>query len=121
VTVTFEGTMEDIAKAFEAAGVAVLIVGSVIAFGRAAVDLAQRRGDTYSRLRSFLGRTILLGLEILVAADLIRTVAIDPSLENVGVLGIIVVIRTFLSFSLDVEIEGRWPWSRARTEATSTA
>lgn len=110
---SFESTMEDIAKGFEAAGVAVLLVGGVIAFGRAANDLLrEQRDDVYSRLRSFFGRTILLGLEILVAADLIRTVAVDPSLENVAVLGIIVLIRTFLSFSLDVEIEGRWPWRR---------
>ncbi|MET0627571.1 MAG: DUF1622 domain-containing protein [Acidimicrobiia bacterium] len=112
----FESTMDDITRCFEAAGVAVLVAGGVIAFARAAVDLVRdHRDDTYSRLRSFLGRTILLGLEILVAADLIRTVAVDPTLENVAVLGIIVVIRTFLSFSLDVEIEGRWPWSRARS------
>jgi uncharacterized membrane protein len=109
---TFEGTMEDIARGFEAAGVAVLIAGGVIAFGRAGLDVVQRRA-AYVRLRSFFGRTILLGLEILVAADLIRTVAVDPSLENVGVLGIIVLIRTFLSFSLDVEIDGRWPWRRS--------
>ncbi len=64
----------------------------------------------YRRTRSLLGRSILLGLEVLVAADLIRTVAVDPSLENVGVLGLIVLIRTFLSFSLDVEIDGKLPW-----------
>jgi len=115
--VTFEGTMEDIAKCFEAAGVTVLVVGGLIAFARAVDLVRDRRVGVYSNLRSFFGRTILLGLEILVAADLIRTVAIDPSLENVAVLGIIVVIRTFLSFSLDVEIEGRWPWSRARSRA----
>jgi uncharacterized membrane protein len=116
--VTFEGTMDDIVRCFEAAGVAVLVVGGVIAFARAAVDLVRdQRAGAYSRLRSFLGRTILLALEILVAADLIRTVAVDPSLENVAVLGVIVLIRTFLSFSLDVEIDGRWPWSRARARA----
>jgi len=64
----------------------------------------------YRKLRSFVGRTILLSLEILVAADLIRTVAVDPSLENVASLAVIVLIRTILSFSLDVEIEGRLPW-----------
>jgi uncharacterized membrane protein len=111
---TFESRMDDVAKAFEAAGVAVLIVGIVVAFARAARDLLRdHRVDTYRRLRSFVGRTILLGLEIFVAADLIRTVAVDPSLENVGVLALIVLIRTFLSFSLDIEIDGRLPW-RAR-------
>jgi uncharacterized membrane protein len=59
------------------------------------------------------GRSILLGLEFLVAADIIRTVAVQPSLQNVAVLGLIVLIRTFLSFSLEVEIDGRWPWRRA--------
>jgi uncharacterized membrane protein len=58
------------------------------------------------------GRSILLALELLVAADIIRTVAVDPSLRNVGVLGLIVLIRTFLSFSLEVEIDGTWPWRR---------
>jgi uncharacterized membrane protein len=103
--------MDDIAKAFEAAGVAVLIVGVLVGFCRGARDLVRdHRTDTYRRLRSFVGRSILLGLEILIAADLIRTVAVDPSLENIGVLALIVLIRTFLSFSLDVEIDGRLPW-----------
>lgn len=64
-------------------------------------------------IRTVFARTILLGLEFLVAADIIRTVAVQPSLENVAVLGLIVLIRTFLSFSLEVELDGRWPWARA--------
>jgi uncharacterized membrane protein len=64
-------------------------------------------------VRTVFGRSILLGLEFLVAADIIRTVAVQPSLQNVGVLGLIVLIRTFLSFSLEVEIDGSWPWMRA--------
>jgi uncharacterized membrane protein len=67
----------------------------------------------YRIVRTVFGRSILLGLEFLVAADIIRTVAVQPSLENVAVLGLIVLIRTFLSFSLEVEIDGRWPWRRA--------
>jgi len=105
--------MSDVAKGFEALGVATLIVGLVISFSRAGLDLLRRRRDSYQRLRSFLGRSILLGLEVLVAADLIRTVAVSPTLANVGGLALIVLIRTFLSFSLDVEIEGRLPWRRA--------
>jgi uncharacterized membrane protein len=66
----------------------------------------------YDRYRERLGRTLLLGLEILVAADVVRTVALDPSLESVAVLGLLVLIRTFLSWSLEVEIENRWPWQR---------
>jgi uncharacterized membrane protein len=113
---TFNETMDDVAKVFEAVGVTVLAVGFVVGFARAGLSLLQRQEQppVYRALRSFVGRTILLSLEILVAADLIRTVAVDPSLENVGSLAIIVVIRTLLSFSLDVEIEGRLPW-RSRT------
>ncbi|MGO9873475.1 MAG: DUF1622 domain-containing protein [Acidimicrobiia bacterium] len=113
---TFETHANDVADAFEAVGVAVLSVGVLVAFVRAANDLVrQRRGDTYQRLRGFLGRGILLGLEILVAADLIRTVAVDPSFQSVAALALIVLIRTFLSFSLDVEIEGRLPWRTTKT------
>jgi len=65
-------------------------------------------------LRQRLGRAILLGLELLVAADIIRTVAVTPTFTSAGVLGIIVVIRTFLSFSLEVELEGRWPWQKPK-------
>jgi uncharacterized membrane protein len=66
--------------------------------------------DAYRIVRTVFGRSILLGLEFLVAADIIRTVAVQPSVTNVAVLGLIVLIRTFLSFSLEVEIDGRWPW-----------
>jgi uncharacterized membrane protein len=113
---TFNETMDDVAKVFEAVGVAVLAVGFVICFARAGRSLLQGQDQppVYRALRSFVGRTILLSLEILVAADLIRTVAVDPSLENVGALAIIVLIRTVLSFSLDVEIEGRLPWRPGR-------
>ena len=110
---SYADTMDEIAKAIEIVGVAIIVVGGLIALVRAGVELPRDRDVTasYRGLRSFLGRSILLGLEVLVAADLIRTVAVDPSLENVAVLGLIVVIRTFLSFSLEVEIDGRWPWS----------
>jgi uncharacterized membrane protein len=103
--------MTDITQAFEAVGVAILVVGVLAGFARAAVALVQgRRAGLYRRLRSFIGRSILLGLEVLVAADLIHTVTVDPSIENIAGLGLIVLIRTFLSFSLDVEIEGHFPW-----------
>jgi uncharacterized membrane protein len=74
----------------------------------------------YRRYRANLGRGILLGLELLVAADIIGTVAVTPSLQNLAVLGLIVLIRTFLSVSLEVEIEGRWPWQRAGAEAAGS-
>jgi uncharacterized membrane protein len=69
-------------------------------------------GKAYSKYRIVLGRIILLGLEFLLAGDIIRTVVISPTLEQVGVLTVIVLIRTFLSFTLEVEIEGKWPWQR---------
>jgi uncharacterized membrane protein len=117
---TFNETMDDIAKGFEVAGVALLVVGFVLGFAQAGIAYLRdgERASIYRTLRSFVGRTILLSLEILVAADLIRTVAVDPSLENVGSLAVIVLIRTVLSFSLDVEIEGRLPW---RSAAPKTA
>ena len=94
----------------DAAGVAVIVIGAVINAGAAAVRLVQHETGTYRRFRQQLGQTILLGLELLVAGDIIRTVSTEPTLTSVGVLGIIVLIRTFLSFSLEVELTGRWPW-----------
>jgi uncharacterized membrane protein len=111
---TFVELMEYAGKAFEAIGVGVLVFGllwSVVLAGG-----VWRRADgrqAYAVLRESFGGVLLLGLEILVAADLIRTVAVEPSLENVLVLGLIVLIRTFLSFSLQIEIEGVPPWRRA--------
>ena len=79
--------------------------------------LAGREDASYDLLRRYFGRSILLGLEILVAADLIRTVAVDQTWQNVLSLGLIVLIRTFLSFSLEVEMDGVWPWRRWRSRA----
>jgi len=106
--------MENISRAFEWIAVAVLILAFVLTLLTVASDLLRGTAteQTYRRGRAVLGRGILIGLEVLVAADLIRTVAVQPTLENVGVLGIIVVIRTVLSFSLDVEIDGVLPWRR---------
>lgn len=73
----------------------------------------------YTEFKVRLGKTLLLGLEVLVAGDIIRTVALEPTLTNVGILGLLVAIRTFLSWSLMVEIEGRWPWQR-RAQARVT-
>lgn len=98
---------------FEVVGVLALVVGTVAAGINYAIVLLfkpETRALAYSILRRGLGRGILVGLELLVAGDIIRTVAIEPTLQNVGALGLIVVIRTFLSWSLEVEINGRWPW-----------
>src|SRR5882724_3556720 len=113
---TFTGLMDHVAQGFEALGAAILVAGVVWSFVLAAV--AVRRSGWSARayliLRQAFGGTLLLGLEVLVAADLVRTVAVAPTLDNVLVLGLIVVIRTFLSFSLETEIEGVPPWRRAR-------
>jgi uncharacterized membrane protein len=116
--VDFTETMDRISQGFEIVGVAILVIGFVIALIRAAASYTRRRSidDGYLALRNFFGRSVLLGLEVLVAADLIRTVAVAPSLQNVLVLGTIVLIRTFLSFSLEVELEGRWPWQAKALE-----
>jgi uncharacterized membrane protein len=112
---TFAEVMERVAQAFEAIGAAVLLVGLFLAVGLA-VRVLRRSGNgqqAYKVLRQSFGGVILLGLEILVAADLVRTVAVEPTLENVLILGAIVAIRTVLSFSLEIEIEGVAPWRRA--------
>ena len=105
--------------AFEIAGVSVLIIGSLLALAHSAVTLVRRQQATkaYQELRHGLARAILLGLEFLVAADIIRSVALEPTLQSVSVLGLIVLVRTFLSWSLEVEITGRWPWQRAKHAA----
>lgn len=109
---TFKETVEVIGLVIDAAGVLVIVLGLLIATGRFLFGLRDARSP-YQRFRQDLGRGILLGLEFLVAADIIRTVAVAPTLENVLVLGLIVLIRTFLSMALGVELEGRWPWQRA--------
>ncbi len=114
---SFVEVMEVTAQGFEAFGAAVLVLGLLWSLGLAVlVWRRSRQGqEAYRVLRSAFGGVLLLGLEILVAADLIKTVAVATTIENVGVLGLIVLIRTFLSFSLEVEIEGTLPWRRATT------
>ena len=106
------------AIAMEIFAIIVIVAGIVIGAVRF-FAVVIRRGDNhraYHVFKAFMGRTLLLGLEILVAADVVRTVALDPTMENIMVLGILVLIRTFLSWSLVVEIEGRWPWQERRAE-----
>jgi len=110
----FEEAMDVIARGVEGLGIVTLVLGLAAALARAGLALVGGQGanEGYRIVRTVFGRSILLGLEFLVAADIIRTVALQPSLQNVAVLGLIVLIRTFLSFSLEVEIDGRWPWRR---------
>jgi uncharacterized membrane protein len=120
-SVTFTEAMDHVAQGFEAFGVAVLVGGLAWSLTLAA-RVWRRSGDGrsgYEALRESFGGVLLLGLEILVAADLIRTVAVAPTLENVAVLGLIVLIRTFLSFSLEVEINGVPPWRRPPVSGAS--
>ncbi|HUR49994.1 MAG TPA: DUF1622 domain-containing protein [Acidimicrobiales bacterium] len=108
---SFGEAVEYVGKAIDVAGVAAIVIGSALA---TATFVMHRRStqalSAYRTYRQALGRAILLGLEFLVAADIIRTVAIDPSFTSAGVLAVIVAIRTFLSMSLELEISGRWPW-----------
>ena len=102
-------------------GVLVLIAGALYAL----VSFLLRRhvgaDDAYHSYRKNMGKAILLGLELLVAADIIRTVAVSPTIEHVLTLGLVVLIRTFLSISLQVELEGRWPWQRGASRAAPNA
>jgi uncharacterized membrane protein len=111
----FDTFMELVVHGFEIAGVVVLVVGAVAAFGSALVT-ARRTGLTvaYEKARRGVGRAILLGLELLIIADIVLTITIDATLESALALALIVVVRTFLSFSLEVELEGAPPWRRSR-------
>ena len=110
----FEEWMENVVKAFEIAGVVMLAVGSIVTLVRAATVLA--RGEhhaAYQTARQGIGRSVLLGLEVLIIADIVQTITIDPTFESAVILGLIVLVRTFLSFSLEIELEGRLPWRRS--------
>jgi len=112
--------IEGTGTTIDAIGVAVIAGGALLAvfmtFGR----MRQQDGGAYEFFRQRLGRAILLGLEFLVAADIIRTVAVTPSAESVAVLGGIVLIRTFLSFALQLEVTGTWPWQQRSAAADKT-
>ncbi|KQY07317.1 hypothetical protein ASD37_14850 [Mycobacterium sp. Root135] len=115
----FIESVELVGKVIDGVGVAIIAVGAVVAGGIAVGRLVRRSPDTYRFFRETLGRTILLGLEFLVAADIIRTVAVTPDAQSVAVLAGIVAIRTFLSFSLELEITGRWPWQKKPRDSST--
>jgi uncharacterized membrane protein len=115
--------IELVGVGFEGAGVMALVIGTLLAF-TAYISSLLRPGNTstaYDALRRDLGKAILIGLELLVAADIVRSVALDATFASVGVLGLLVLVRTFLSWSLEVEINGRWPWQRARLPTPAPA
>ena len=124
----FQHIIESAGGLMDFAGVAVMVLGAVLSIPLSLRGWTPKRlpeGSEplsfYRSYRQLLGRSILLGLELLVAADIIRSVAITPTFESVGVLAIIVLIRTFLSFSLELEITGRWPWQSQRESSTAAS
>ena len=108
----FRQLMEIVGTAVDGVGVFIVAAGAIVATARLLVRRSHNTGNYYSSYRQDIGRAILLGLEFLIAGDIIRTVVVAPTIQNVLVLGLIVLIRTFLSLSLQLEIEGRLPWRR---------
>jgi uncharacterized membrane protein len=107
---------ELVVEIVEAVAVALLCLGLTLSTLRFLYGLLRRHAeDVFRKYRLELGRTLQLSLEFLIAADIIETVAVETSLESLGVLGMLVLIRTFLSFALEVEMSGRWPWQTAKT------
>ncbi|MDQ0870278.1 putative membrane protein [Arthrobacter sp. V1I9] len=122
----FRHIIETVGEFVDFAGVAVMVIGALVSIPLALrghqprnLPAGAESLSTYRLYRQLLGRSILLGLELLVAADIIRTVAVTPTFESVGVLAMIVLIRTFLSFSLELEITGRWPWQKEERTSDS--
>jgi len=114
--VTYDQIVSDVVQAVEAVGAAIMIVGGSWAMIDYVASIAHGTGrtDAYKELRRRLGQAILLGLEVLIVGDIVRTIIVDPTVESVAVLGLIVVIRIVLSFSLEVEMGGAWPWDQWR-------
>jgi uncharacterized membrane protein len=111
---SYDEIISEVVKVVEAVGAGIMVLGGLgafIVFASRAIR-AETAPESYAELRRNLGRSILLGLEVLIIADIVRTIIVDPTLESVAVLGIIVIIRILLSFSLEVEIDGFWPWRR---------
>jgi uncharacterized membrane protein len=119
----YDHFISDVVRVIEAAGAAIMIIGGTWALIDYALSIAHvvDRPDAYRQLRQRLGRSILLGLEVLIIGDIVRTIIVNPSVESVAVLGMIVIIRIVLSFSLEVEIDGAWPWNLWRLESSHKA
>ncbi len=111
---SYDQVISEVVKVVEAVGAGIMVLGGLAAFlvFAARALRPERARESYDELRRNLGRCVLVGLEVLIVADIVRTIIVDPTLESVGVLGIIVIIRILLSFSLEVEIDGFWPWRR---------
>jgi uncharacterized membrane protein len=116
----YKEVVEHLGRGVELVGVAIIVIGLLYSTWRFVDTLRDAPFETqYTEFRRSLARSILLGLEFLVAGDIISTVAVDPSFYSVGVLAIIVAIRTFLSLELELEIEGRWPWQQPPDDSSS--
>ena len=114
----------DISEWIEILAIATIVIGVIGAIVRSAAERLPRAeadgdvaGDPHDLFRQFFARWLLLGLDLLIAADVIRTVTLEPTLENVAALGLLVVVRTFLAWSLVLELEKRWPWQRAEADS----
>lgn len=119
---SYDEIVDHVVKGVEALGGAIMVLGGLGSLVLAATKAFDptARPEVYESLRRNLGRAILLGLEVLIIGDIVRTIIVDPTLESVAVLGLIVVIRIVLSFSLEIEMEGTTPWSRWRHERDRT-
>ncbi len=119
---SYEEVVEHVVQVVEAVGASIMVLGGLWVLMAYVIGLVKDGHDAgaYSRLRRRLGQVILLGLEVLIIGDIVRTIVVDPTVESVAVLGLIVVIRIVLSFSLEVEMDGTWPWSRWRLERDGT-
>ena len=117
----YDDTVAHVVDVVEGVGVAIMVLGALGAFVLFAQRIRRGIERAYQQLRENIGRLILLGLEVLIIADIIRTIVVEPTLESVAVLGSIVVIRILLSFSLEVEIDGAWPWRRAGAHSDGVA
>jgi uncharacterized membrane protein len=120
---SYEQAISQVVKVVEVAGAGIMVLGGLGAFVVFAsrVLRAHTAQGSYDELRRNLGRCILLGLEVLIVADIVRTIIVDPTIESVAVLGVIVLIRISLSFSLEVEIDGVWPWRRSQLDRSQDA
>jgi uncharacterized membrane protein len=117
---SYDNVISDVVRVVEAVGAGIMVIGGfgafVIFIARAAQP--ENRAGSYKDLRRNLGRSILLGVEVLIVADIVRTIIVDPTFESVLVLAVIVLIRIVLSFSLEVEMDGVWPWNRGGKNLT---
>ena len=116
----YEDVVDDVVRAIEGFGVVIMVVGGILAFLWSGRDLLRGHDDVYRRLRQHLGRVILLGLEVLIIADIVQTITIDPTLESALTLALIVFVRTFISFSLEIELDGVVPWRKQPTRIAPT-